>query len=91
MAIHGLNGNAYRTWEYKKKMLWLRDLLPDDLPGSQVFTYGYPSELFFSRSTAGLKEYSRVLLATLRDTLGENVVFPISAYDMTTCILMLRF
>ncbi|KAF1924628.1 uncharacterized protein M421DRAFT_36145, partial [Didymella exigua CBS 183.55] len=41
VAIHGLNGDAYTTWQHENGTLWLRDLLPNDLPGSRVFTYGY--------------------------------------------------
>jgi hypothetical protein len=65
VAIHGLNGDAYTTWQHENGTLWLRDLLPNSLPGSRVFTYGYPSELFFSNSTATLRDYSRSLLKSL--------------------------
>lgn len=70
VAIHGLNGNAYTTWQHENGNLWLRDLLPSDLPGSRVFTYGYPSELFFSNSVATLRDYSRQLLVYLKNVPG---------------------
>ncbi|KAJ6284193.1 hypothetical protein J3E71DRAFT_377760 [Bipolaris maydis] len=41
------------------------DLLPSALPGSRVFTYGYPSELFWSNSVATLRDYSGNLLSSL--------------------------
>jgi hypothetical protein len=75
VAIHGLNGGAYKTWE-QNDVLWLRDLLPARLPGARVFTYGYPSEFFFNRSTAGLRDYARRLLASLRDVIEEDVGHP---------------
>lgn len=65
MAIHGLNGNAYTTWEHENGTLWLRDLLQRDLPGSRIYTYGYPSELFWSHSVAKLRDYSGNLLSSL--------------------------
>ncbi|KAF2279455.1 uncharacterized protein EI97DRAFT_492076 [Westerdykella ornata] len=65
VAIHGLNGDAYTTWQHENGTLWLRDLLPDALPGSRVFTYGYPSELFCSNSLATLRDYSLNLLISL--------------------------
>ncbi|KAF2791689.1 ankyrin [Melanomma pulvis-pyrius CBS 109.77] len=65
VAIHGLNGDAYTTWQHENGTLWLRDLLLSALPGSRVFTYGYPSELFWSNSVATLRDYSRNLLISL--------------------------
>ncbi|KAL6160786.1 hypothetical protein ACJQWK_02202 [Exserohilum turcicum] len=65
VAIHGLNGNAYTTWEHENGTLWLRDLLQRDLPGSRIYTYGYPSELFWSHSVAKLRDYSGNLLSSL--------------------------
>jgi hypothetical protein len=65
VAIHGLNGDAYTTWQHENGLFWLRDLLPSTLPGSRVFTYGYPSELFWSNSMATLRDYSRNLLNSL--------------------------
>ncbi|EMD85651.1 hypothetical protein COCC4DRAFT_181892 [Bipolaris maydis ATCC 48331] len=65
VAIHGLNGDAYTTWRHENGTLWLRDLLPSALPGSRVFTYGYPSELFWSNSVATLRDYSGNLLSSL--------------------------
>lgn len=66
VAIHGLNGDAYTTWQHENGTLWLRDLLPSALPGSRVFTYGYPSELFWSNSVAKLRDYSGNLLNSLK-------------------------
>ncbi|KAF2012750.1 hypothetical protein BU24DRAFT_395880 [Aaosphaeria arxii CBS 175.79] len=76
VAIHGLNGNAYTTWQHENGVLWLRDLLPSCLPGSRVFTYGYPSEVFCSNSVATLRDYSRNLLSSLA-TLSEDKQRPI--------------
>lgn len=73
VAIHGLNGDAYSTWEHENGVLWLRDLLPSALPGSRVFTYGYPSELFFSKTLASLRDYAQRLLSSLIDVSQDNV------------------
>ena len=67
VAIHGLNGNHLSTWTHANKTLWLRDLLPTLLPGCRVYTYGYPSKVFFNSSFAGVQEYSRGLLSAVRD------------------------
>jgi len=73
VAVHGLNGNAYTSWEHENGNLWLRDLLPGTIPGARVFTYGYPAQLFFSNSTAGLRDYSQRLLSSLNDVRDEEV------------------
>ena len=66
VAIHGLNGDAYNTWTHQKtKSLWLKDLLPTDIPGARVFTYQFPSHLLFSRSHATIYEFASNLLAQL--------------------------
>jgi hypothetical protein len=72
VAVHGLNGDAYSTWRHKPDgTLWLKDLLPGSLPGSRIYTYGYPSKVF-SQSVARVQEFARDLLVSLRDTL-ENL------------------
>lgn len=58
VAIHGVTGNAFTTWTHGNGKLWLRDLLPEALPGIRVFTWGYPSAAVLS---AGLDELSRVV------------------------------
>jgi len=41
IAIHGLNGDPLMTWTHSDGTLWLRDLLPDTLPGANIYTYCY--------------------------------------------------
>ena len=66
VAIHGLNGDAYKTWTHQKSgNLWLRDQLPRDLPGARIYTYGYPSHLLFSKSKAQIRDYASKLLSCL--------------------------
>jgi hypothetical protein len=78
VAIHGLNGDAYSTWKHENGTMWLKDLLPSALPGSRIFTFGYPAELFWSKSVASLRDYSHSLLSSLLAVSEENVPRPIS-------------
>lgn len=66
VAVHGLGGDAYRTWTHDNGKIWLRDFLPTDIPEARVFTYGYNSTLLFSRETGRLREYARALLEVIR-------------------------
>lgn len=72
IAVHGLNGDAYSTWTDKSTgKLWLRDFLPDFLPGCRVFTYGYPSKLFCEGSFSRVQEFGRGLLNSMRDHIED--------------------
>lgn len=67
IAVHGLNGDASSTWRHNPDgTLWLRDLIPEFLPGRRVYTYGYPSKIF-SQSSAVVQEYARDLFISIRD------------------------
>ncbi|KAN0101984.1 Ankyrin repeat-containing domain protein [Hyaloscypha variabilis] len=66
VAVHGITGDAYGTWTHENGTLWLRDLIPKDLPGVRVFSYGYPAKVFFTLGTGGLEDFSRGLLEGLR-------------------------
>ncbi|KAH0559855.1 hypothetical protein GP486_003628 [Trichoglossum hirsutum] len=69
IAIHGLNGDRERSWTHKSSgTLWLRDLLPDDLPGARIYTYGYDSRIF-AKSVMTINDFARDLLAA---TAGER-------------------
>jgi hypothetical protein len=73
VAIHGLNGDAERTWTHENGTFWLRDLLPMALPGARIFSYGYPSQLFFNRSVAGIRDFAMQLLQWLADERRRNI------------------
>ena len=78
IAIHGLNGDAYNTWTHQQTQnLWLRDRLPQDLPGARIYTYGYPSHLLFSRSKAEIRDYALKLLIHLNNVRGSQQQRPI--------------
>ncbi|KAF4459721.1 ankyrin repeat-containing [Fusarium albosuccineum] len=80
IAVHGLNGDAFSTWRHQPDgTMWLRDLLPESLPGCRVYTYGYPSKIF-SQSSARVQEYARNLLISLRDIreVSDTVLPPAS-------------
>ena len=73
IAVHGLNGDAFSTWRHQPDgTLWLRDLLPQFLPGCRVYTYGYPAKVF-SESKARVQGCARDLLVSIeqlhKDTL----------------------
>ncbi|KAL2041461.1 hypothetical protein N7G274_005843 [Stereocaulon virgatum] len=90
VAIHGLNGDAYETWtHHRSQKLWLRDMLPQDMPGARVYTYSYPSQLLFSRSTATISDYAMKLLAYLNSIRASRERRPIVfvAHDLGGIVL----
>lgn len=72
VAIHGLDGDIRSTWTHKNGTFWLKDLLLGSMPGARVFSYGYPSETFFSRSVAGIRDFAVYLLNAIEDRLRED-------------------
>ncbi|KAF8465963.1 hypothetical protein BDZ91DRAFT_794532 [Kalaharituber pfeilii] len=87
VAVHGLNGDAYRTWTWKaiKKnesdILWLRDLLPNEIQDARIFTYGYdsmPAAVAGSASTKFIHQHAETFLQDLHaHRKGEEVYRPI--------------
>lgn len=67
IAVHGLNGDAFTTWTHPNGNMWIRDLLPGLLPGCRVYTYGYPSQLFFNPSFSRVRDFAKDLLGCVRD------------------------
>jgi hypothetical protein len=45
VAVHGLNGHREKSWtDDQSGVLWLRDLLPHQLPNVRVLTFGYDAD-----------------------------------------------
>ena len=65
IAVHGLGGDAFATWTSSDGDMWLRDSLPNDLPGCKIWTYGYDSAIAWSSSIQGLKEFAQDFLERL--------------------------
>lgn len=73
IAIHGLNGDPYNTWtDSETPCFWLGDLLPDELSGARIFTYGYDSHLLCSKSRARISDFAETLLAHLESRRVAN-------------------
>lgn len=68
VAVHGLNGDAYKTrTEPKSKSFWLQDFLPADLKRSRVFTFACNASVAFGNTTADIVDHARDLLGCLID------------------------
>lgn len=74
IAVHGLHGDAYKTWTAKpefpgeEEVLWLRDLLPDEVPNARILAYGYdsdPGKVFDSISTNMVHHHATTLVSEL--------------------------
>lgn len=76
IAIHGINGGAWKTWEDKRTgKLWLQDFLPKKIQGARIYSFGYASEVAFTRGRAKLKDYARSLLEGTNSVRIEKVLF----------------
>ncbi|KAK8084091.1 hypothetical protein PG996_002872 [Apiospora saccharicola] len=78
VAIHGITGDAYDTWKAPSGELWLKDFLPEDLPGARVYSYGYDADVFFTKGTGNIETFARTLLENLKqELLDDDQVRPI--------------
>ncbi|KAI3326402.1 hypothetical protein HD806DRAFT_405775 [Xylariaceae sp. AK1471] len=81
VAVHGLNGHREKTWTAANGVHWLRDLLPKDLPGIRVLTWGYDANTHASDrvSCHYLYDHSLELVADLtrKRTLTQSIERPI--------------
>lgn len=62
VAVHGFQGDAYKTWEHDNGSLWLRAFLPADIPNARIMTFGYNSAATFSKSVPKIENKALQLL-----------------------------
>ncbi|KAK5062754.1 hypothetical protein LTR84_004829 [Exophiala bonariae] len=77
VAVHGLGGDFYRTWatsDSQRQISWLSELLPEDLPGAHIFSFGYDSAPAFSRSVTGITDSAEVLLSRLKSITDKAMI-----------------
>ncbi|KAG8779363.1 hypothetical protein FRC16_003451, partial [Serendipita sp. 398] len=79
VAIHGLDGHREQSWTAEDGTLWLRDLLPTDLPHARVLTYGYDADTrsFSHTSTRTIFRHAEAFaedLSQLRRTHPERPI-----------------
>ncbi|KIW92815.1 uncharacterized protein Z519_06664 [Cladophialophora bantiana CBS 173.52] len=80
VAVHGLGGDFYRTWasrDSQKPTLWLSQLLPKELPGARIYSFGYESAPTFSRSVTGISDAANDLLHGLKSLTEQWPAKPI--------------
>ncbi|KAN0079157.1 Alpha/Beta hydrolase fold [Elaphomyces granulatus] len=73
VAVHGLNGDAKRTWTHREtNALWLQDFLPRDVKNIRVMSFGYSASAAFGNTTATIADHAKDLLACLVDKREEE-------------------
>ena len=63
--VHGLNGDIKGTWTHENGTFWPRDLLHTTVPGARIFSFGYDSRIFFSKSDSEYRDYALGLVRDL--------------------------
>jgi hypothetical protein len=66
VALHGLNGHAFKTWAHgETNCMWLRDLLPHDVDDARVLLYGYNANVYRDAGTARARDFASTFLREL--------------------------
>ena len=75
VAVHGLNGDAVKTWTSKKTgAFWLRDYLPADIKDARVMNYAYNADFAFGNTVADIVDSAKDLLNCLIDKREQEEV-----------------
>ncbi|PVF92961.1 hypothetical protein CPB86DRAFT_144260, partial [Serendipita vermifera] len=79
VAIHGLDGHREASWTAENGTMWLKDLLPLDIPNARILTYGYDSNThsFTHMSTQSIFHHAEALVADLTQARSANPERPI--------------
>ncbi|KAK0622435.1 hypothetical protein B0T14DRAFT_563886 [Immersiella caudata] len=81
VAVHGLNGHRSKTWAASNGVLWLRDLLPLDIPNARMFSWGYDANTHAKShvSCKYLYDHARTLVSDLcrKRKLSDSMERPI--------------
>ena len=65
VALTGLGGKAFASWQCYDGSMWLRDDLPMTVPNARISLYGYSSEVGVSDSISTLSEMSEAFVMDL--------------------------
>jgi hypothetical protein len=68
VAVTGLGGKAFASWQCEEGSMWLRDYLPLDVPNIRVSIYGYSSELANCDSMATISDFTNDFLLNLENS-----------------------
>lgn len=75
VAVHGLNGHYKETWTeghtFGPKTMWLKDLLPEKLPGCRVMSFEYDASVI-GMSTTTVRDAARSLFEMLKDKRDDS-------------------
>ncbi|EFQ96871.1 LipA and NB-ARC domain-containing protein [Nannizzia gypsea CBS 118893] len=75
VAVHGLNGHAFNTWTHKKTgIMWLKDLLPKELPNARIMTYGYRARFADFTAHQDIRTIAENLLQQLSGLRQDNAL-----------------
>jgi hypothetical protein len=73
VAVHGLGGDAYRSWQHENGFNWLQHL-QERLPSIRVYSCAYDSGIAFSGGLKGLNDQARYLLNLIKSARSNEMV-----------------
>ena len=67
VAVTGLGGKPFASWQCYDGSMWLRDHVPSDIPNARISIYGYYSDVGDSDSISTLSEIAETFVLDLRE------------------------
>lgn len=89
IAVHGLGGDAYRTWQHADGFSWLQDI-HHVLPGIRTYAYGYDTVAAFATDPKGFGDYARHLITLVKGTRSSEHVCIVSCKIIRSRLILCR-
>ena len=65
IAVHDLHGDPYLSWTHPNGRLWLRDMLPTNIPPARIFSFGYDSSEILASKRLAQRDPLEVIVESL--------------------------
>ncbi len=89
VAVHGMDGDCIKSWTHTPRVgastMWLKDLLPEKLPGCHVMTFQYDATNVGNMSGHGVRENAENLVRFLRNKREDQVVMAMTVFLRLQC------
>jgi len=82
IAVSGLGGHPLGSWKSRYgPEVWLRDILPLDIPDIRVLLYGYDTDFVASKSKKSILDLALSFLEAVKTVRSDKAVSNLRVFD----------